>query len=241
MKYLLEKKIDIGDKHCDYLSKLKMSQLFSIMQDGATESAKLANMGRETMILDNRTFVLSRMSVEVKKMPKLYETIELVTWPKGRIKMFYLRDYMFNLNEENIINASAVWAIIDLKSRKLVIDKRGVGEYKKEEVKNALYYIPSKIRNKDNMVLVNEVNASYSLTDPNGHINNTRYIEWIYDVLPKEILQVDYPYRMDINYINEVYYKDKVNIFYSSNDKGIIVEGRVMEKVCFLAKFSKLK
>jgi len=241
MKYFLQNEMYMDDKHCDYSSRLKMSQLFEIMQEAATKSAELANMGRETMIKEDKTFVLSRVSIEVAKMPNLYETLHLETWPKGRIKMFYLRDFIFKINEEVVINASTVWAIINMKTRKIVIDNKGVGEYKKDQIKNALEYIPSKIRKKGEMKLVNEIYASYSLTDPNGHINNTRYIEWIYDVLPKEILQVDYSYKMDMNYVNEVYYKDKVEIYLLEDNDEIIVEGKVLDKVCFLARFSKLK
>lgn len=240
MKYDVTKEIYLTDKNCDYLSKLKMSQAFILMQDVAEKSAVSAGMGREEMIKDNRSFVLSRMTLEVSRMPDIYETFTLMTWPKGLMKMFYLRDYLFTAGEETLIKARAVWAVLDLKTRKLVVDKKGTDIFDVDEKRESISYVPGKIRMPEPGEPVGEVNATYSLTDPNGHINNTRYIEWIYDFLPDGFLERNQSYRVDINYVNEVYYKDKIKI-YCYVGENIIIEGRVSDKVCFLAQFSELE
>ncbi|MBN2851950.1 MAG: hypothetical protein JXQ23_04360 [Clostridia bacterium] len=240
MTYDVTKEIYLTDKNCDYLSKLKMSQAFILMQDVAEKSAVSAGMGREEMIKDNRSFVLSRMTLEVTRMPDIYETFTLLTWPKGMMKMFYLRDYLFSKGDEPLIKARAVWAVLDLKTRKLVVDKKGTAIFDIDEKRASLDYVPGKIRSDEPGEFVGEVNATYSLTDPNGHINNTRYIEWIYDYLPDGFLEKHISYRVDINYINEAYYKDKIKIYCFSGE-NIIIEGRVSDKVCFLAQFSKLE
>ena len=46
----------------------------------------------------------------------------------------------------------------------------------------------------------------YSDIDYNGHMNNTRYIQWIQDIIEPEILETAGQIRLDINYISELHY-----------------------------------
>jgi hypothetical protein len=49
-----------------------------------------------------------------------------------------------------------------------------------------------------------ERRAVYSDVDYNGHVNNTRYIQWIQDIMDPAILEQCERARLDINYLGEV-------------------------------------
>jgi len=55
--------------------------------------------------------------------------------------------------------------------------------------------------------------ACYSDIDYNGHVNNTRYIQWIQDVLEPEILEKAKQIRLDINYLSEVRYGETIRLY----------------------------
>ncbi len=235
MKKITEK-LQVSEIHSDYRSSMKVSQIFLVMQEMAEKGANELGMSRESMIENHQTFVLSRMSLEIGRLPKLYESIEVTTWPKKTIKLFYIRDFIFTHQEKITMRASSVWAILDLKSRKIVRQQATVHSSDKQHVDEALSYMPPRIKLPEQMDEVGQVLATYSMTDPNGHINNIRYIEWVYDYLPKEVIEFYNPYTMDINYINEVYYKDKISIEMGKKDNKIIFCGKVNEKICFMVQ-----
>jgi hypothetical protein len=49
-----------------------------------------------------------------------------------------------------------------------------------------------------------ERTARYSDIDYNGHVNNTRYIQWIQDITDPDVLTNATQLRLDINYLHEV-------------------------------------
>lgn len=40
--------------------------------------------------------------------------------------------------------------------------------------------------------------------DMNGHVNNSKYLDWMYDVLGYEFLKAHEPLRMTLKYVKEV-------------------------------------
>ncbi|MCK5811477.1 MAG: hypothetical protein KAG94_01135 [Clostridiales bacterium] len=238
MKKIIEK-VQVSEIHCDYRSSMKVSQIFLVMQEMAEKGANALGMSRESMIGNHQTFVLSRMSLQIDKLPKLYENIEITTWPKKTIKLFYIRDFFFKQQNTITMRASSVWAILDLKSRKIVRQPATVHSANEQLVDEALTYMPPRIKLPEQMNEVGQVLATYSMTDPNGHINNIRYIEWVYDYLPKKIIEFNSSYTMDINYVNEVYYKDEILIEMGEKGDNTILCGKVNEKICFMVQIRK--
>lgn len=235
MKKITEN-IQVNEIYCDYNSKMKVSQIFLVMQQFAEKGANKLGMSRESMIKKHQTFVLSRMTLQINELPKLYETLEITTWPKKEIKLFYIRDFLFKKQENIIMRASSVWAIIDLNTRKIIRQQASIHPLDEKKADVALTYMPPRIKMPEQTEKIGQVIATYSMTDPNGHINNIRYIEWVYDYLPREVIEFDNPYIIDINYINEVYYKDEISIEMGKQDDKTVFCGKVNEKICFMVQ-----
>ena len=70
---------------------------------------------------------------------------------------------------------------------------------------------PRRIRDFDPEVK-DDRRVCYSDCDFNGHLNNTRYVELLYDMLPEDILDRPTPLRLDLNYRHEVRRGESVTI-----------------------------
>jgi hypothetical protein len=63
--------------------------------------------------------------------------------------------------------------------------------------------------------------------DRNGHMNNCRYLDWIVDLMPSELLS-GHPIReFTLCYLNEAREKDRLELHWQIDDDGIFrVEGQ---------------
>jgi acyl-CoA thioesterase FadM len=108
------------------------------------------------------------------------------------------------------------------------------------EGRDALSGSPRGLETRGNLVKTGERTALFSDIDYNGHVNNTRYIQWIQDLVEPGILEGAGRLRLDINYLSEIKYGELTELWTlplaaESNDPGgegddwtfgLAVEGR---------------
>ena len=72
--------------------------------------------------------------------------------------------------------------------------------------------------------------AAYSDMDYNGHVNNARYVQWIQDALPAAEIEGAESMRLDINFLSELKYDNRVDLFGAPINgqgyHGYAIEGR---------------
>jgi hypothetical protein len=79
--------------------------------------------------------------------------------------------------------------------------------------------------------------AAYSDIDYNGHVNNTRYVQWIADVTDPALLNTADSIRLDINYIKELKPGETAALLTGEGDDNRrIYEGRLADQAVFRAE-----
>lgn len=191
--------------------KTRLPVLCRLMQEAAYFHAEHLGVGHSQLSLLNITWVLSRMRIEVSRMPKWGETIKLRTWPSGRDRLFYYRDFEITDSDGGLIlQASTAWFVIDTEKRERIIPawwqtaeypfSPKVFESKLGRLKGCGY--------EDGAAL----NVNYGDLDQNGHVNNVRYIEWILNSLPLEFHQSHILQSLEVNYLAEAVYGHEVQV-----------------------------
>ena len=95
--------------------------MLDLMQEAAGRDASVLGFGYDEMISENTAWVLSRTRVCFHKCPKWRDSVVLKTWHKGANRIFYLRDFLLESPEgELLISATTSWLIIDLATRRMV-------------------------------------------------------------------------------------------------------------------------
>lgn len=233
----------IGYSDVDFLKCLKCSKLFEYFQDTASEDVKRLGAGVDTLAEEySAAWILTRIRVEFARTPELNESITVATWPHPPGKLEFERDFLVcGRDGDAIIRAASTWVLIDTKTRELKRSDYIRMEYPDFIAEHALDSQPGKLRPSGKPEPVYRKVVGYSDVDFNGHINNSRYIDYIMDCFPVESHRQYMLKAIEVNYIKEAFPGDTLLLCREIPDDGdgtVYIEGVNEEdgKPCFKAR-----
>ena len=168
----------------------------------------------------DRTWVLSRLVIEMEDMPKAYDRITIATWMDRVMKSFTSRNYAVTGPDGHVYGyGRSIWAMIDTVSRQPVdtttVNGGLITGYVEEE-RPCPIDPPSRVKIGPQAQLVRTIDTNYSDVDVNGHINSVKYIEHMLDLWDIDWYRSYDIRRIDIAYVAEAHYGDKLS-FISEN------------------------
>lgn len=212
--------------HSDFTGRITMGMLGNHMLNAAGKHANKRGWGISELNESKHTWVLSRLSIEMERVPRQYENIQIRTWVESVIKLFTNRNFAILDSEGNAMGyARSVWAMIDLETRRPCDLSTGVAgdilNYTVTEEENVCPITGhGRFRFRDAQ-LVRTIDTYYSDMDINGHINSIKYVEHILDIFPKEQFEHGIR-RFEIAYKTESYMGDRLSLYRQDNEDGSI-------------------
>ena len=198
------------------------------MQEAAYYHAEHFGLGHSHLSSLNMAWVLSRMRVEVDRLPKWGETVKLRTWPSGRDRLFYYRDFEITDGDgKRLMQASTAWFIIDYIKRERILPDW----WTTSGLPIGPKVFTSKLGRLKSCGCVGgePMSVNYGDLDQNGHVSNIRYVEWILNGLPLEFYQTHTVQSLEVNYLAEAVYGHSVSICGKHDGQtinhGIIADG----------------
>jgi acyl-ACP thioesterase len=186
----------------------------------ANDDADMLGFGVSDLNLGNASWVLSRMAVEMRRMPERGEAIDVYTWVSDYGRLFTTRNMtVADESGAEIGAAVTLWAMIDLDTRRpldlsplsgkatSLVDR----EPPIERPRKIGGFQPSSERGHT---------VAYSDIDFNGHVGSMKYLEWMVDALPHEVAAGFSGLRFDINYMHEALLGWQLTIRCGSDDAG---------------------
>jgi acyl-ACP thioesterase len=204
---------------------LTAASTFDFFQEAAISHAEILGVGRDIMKKSGQVWILSRMSVFMERRPRFGETVTVRSWPRGSHKLFAVRDYdICGGGGQPAVRGRSGWLVLDIEKRRPLRPQAAMENLPRNEGLNALPSDGGGGGAADNGVAPALVpraytaapvqrRARYSDIDYNGHMNNTRYIQWIQDLMEPEILERAGQIRLDINYLSEVKHGACIDLF----------------------------
>jgi acyl-ACP thioesterase len=212
---------------------LNAASAFDLFQEAAISHAEILGVGRDAMKTTGQVWVLSRMSVFMERRPRFGENITVRSWPRGTHKLFAVRDYdIRDADGGAVVRGRSGWLILDLEKRRPLRPQALVESLPRNDGLDSLpgasadneappglrpaFEGVSSAAISDPADLFRTVRkACYSDIDYNGHMNNTRYIQWIQDLFAPEILENARSLRLDINYLSEVKFGEGIELLFA--------------------------
>lgn len=228
MIYKKEYDVDWGD--IDFKKELKLSMLFSYFQEASSDASEELGYGIERLEKEfGVAWVLTKMRVDLIRIPKLGETITIETWPLEPRRLTYGRDFLVKDSENNvIIKAVSTWIILDLEERKIDRNQKVTIRYPAEERRRAIDCKMKKLKAKGPLDISYKKMIGYSDVDFNGHLNNARYVDYIMDCFQVSEHRKYKIKSMEVHFTNEALpgevitlKKDISHVF----EDGIYIEG----------------
>lgn len=219
-----EKKYEIHYYEVDYKKRASMTSIMNYFCDIATKQSEDMNIGLKYMEENKMAWVLYKWDINIKRYPVYGDVINVTTNPKCLEKFYAYRHFeVINSKGEKIIDALSQWLLMDTEKRKLKKIPQKLFEcYDSKELKSEDIKIPkvSKIKKVDNDKVFN---VRYSDIDTNGHVNNAKYVSWIIETMPLEIV-LNYTLKnLNMTYKKETVYKDKVKVLCEIENKNDLV------------------
>lgn len=224
------KKYHIDLRDVDFTKKLKLSNLFSYFEDIASDAAENLGFGIKTLEKKfNVAWILTRIRVEIMRVPDWNEDIVIETWPLKPSKVEFDRDYLVkDKNGEIIIRAVSKWVIMDIKERKIRrSDVIGI-RYPEIIEERAIAGKLGKLKNFGKLETAYNKVIGYSDIDLNGHLNNSKYVDYIMDCFPVEDHKNYAIKTIDLHFNHEALPGDTITLFedMSKVDENVIyIEG----------------
>lgn len=204
--------------HCDFTNHLFVGHLGNHMLNAADFHSNDRGYGMNYLNPIHKTWVLSRLVIEMDEFPMAYDQFIVETWVEGAMKYFTSRDFkVSSQNGEKVYGyGRSIWAMIDTDSRQptdiSAIHDGLIQEYVETE-KECPIGQPSRVKMMNEAKLVRTIDTYYSDVDVNGHINSVKYIEHIFDLFDLDFYKEHHLQRLDIAYVAESHQGDQLHFF----------------------------
>lgn len=203
--------------HCDFSRRLFIGRLGNILLNAADFHSNERGCGMTTLHPLHKTWVLSRLAIELEEMPTAYQKFYVETWVEGVMKYFTNRNYaMVDEGGKVFGYGRSVWAMIDTDTRQptdiQTINGGLVSRYA-EVGRTCPIDKPSRVKMTDAAQRVRAIGTCYSDVDMNGHINSVKYIEHVMDLWSMDFHRSHQLKRIEVAYVAEAHGGDELAFY----------------------------
>ena len=230
-----KEKISLRVNDFDCNDNILISAVLDLFQDVAGKHATKLGVGYNELLKKNRAWMVVRTKIDILKQPKQEEVVTIRTWPLPLNKIDANRCYeMLNENDEVLVRGISKWVNVDVNLRRMVrldIDY-GIGEFDSDH--NLLDNF-EKIKEIEDCENVVKITPNYLDLDHNGHVNNSKYINFALNNIKK--LQNKEIKHCQIEYIKELQKEQEFDLYNKVDGKEVFVVGKVGYNTHFKLKF----
>lgn len=168
---------------------LAPTALLQMMQEMAGAHAELLNVGNQLLTEHHLAWVLTRVEVRMQRYPKAHERLHITTFPMPNRRWLFPRYFLFHDDAGNEIGcAGTLWALLDVKERKIAPASPARERIPDNSDMAAPFGLPCTVSLPDAEALTGVHRPAYTDLDVNGHVNNTKYLDWCCNALGMEVL-----------------------------------------------------
>ncbi|GAB3202865.1 acyl-ACP thioesterase [Pontibacter aydingkolensis] len=189
----------VRSSEIDYHGKATMPALVSYMQEAAWANTRDLGISMYDLLERGLTWVLQRMRVEMFRYPKHGESITIETWASGRERVFLHRDFRIYTSDKELLGqATSAWLVMDVVKRQMVSVPDFIMEVEVVPGQEPLPFAKGKLPQLQEPKYKEQMPVRWHDIDLNRHVTNTRYLQWILDTVPLEIIDQKQLLELDI-------------------------------------------
>ena len=173
------------------------------LQVSGMQSIELGVSDKDMLEQYNLVWIITDYDIDVTRLPRFAEEITIETESLTYNRLFcYRRFTIFDEAGEAIIQMMATFVLMYRDSRKVhAVEPEIVAPYQSEFSKKLLR--GPKYPNLEDPVSKDYHVRFYDL-DMNGHVNNSKYLDWIFEVMGADFLTQHIPQKINLKYVKEV-------------------------------------
>jgi acyl-ACP thioesterase len=162
-----------------------------------------------------------RHRVQITRLPCRGETVIAETWPMPTTRTAYPRALVIRDKDGNeLLRLISLWVLMDLNTRAMILPgKSGVevtGTLRGTELSTPRAIATRTMeQSMERTVLLSDV-------DRNGHMNNTRYLDWVMDLLPSAFQEGHSLRELTVCYMTESREGQTLDLGWTMTEDGIL-------------------
>ena len=222
MEPIYSEEFKISDLYIDCFGRLLPSKILYMMQEVAGNHFAQMAMDYDSLAQRGLFWAITRNKVQITRLPMRGETIRLETWPMPTTRVAYPRSIVAYDEEGNeVFRSITLWVLMDANNRSMVLPGKSgidvVGTLRGNELASPLG-LPAK-------ALVNRRKRYVNFTDldRNGHMNNTRYLDWVYDLLGADFHKDHTLREFTLCYLNEAREGQQLELSWDFPEAGCLM------------------
>ena len=202
MQPIYQQDFYITDNAVDRYGRLKPSMILFYAQEVAGRHFNEISMDYDALAKRGMFWAIIRQRVQITRLPRRDETIHVETWPMPSTRVAYPRSVVaYDESGNEVFRTISLWVLMDVKTRAMILPGKS-GLSVPGTLRGGELAAPGSLSPK---VLQNHRRRSVCFTDldRNGHMNNTRYLDWIDDLLPSGFHESHELKELTVCYLSE--------------------------------------
>ena len=221
MNPIYEQSFLITDNCVNCFGRLKNSMILYFAQEVAGRHFSEISMDYEALAQKGMFWAIIRQKVQITRMPQRGETIHVQTWPMPTTRVAYPRSVVAYDDQGNeCFRSISLWVLMDLNSRAMILPaKSGIsveGTLRGNELASPASLGPKLLSNRM------ERTVRFTDLDRNAHMNNTKYLDWIDDLLPAAFHAENSPREITVCYLSEAREGQETAIHWDFLEEGVL-------------------
>ena len=221
MTPIFQQQFTLTHMHVDRFGRATPAALLFLVQEAAGQHCALLGVDHDTLSQRNLFWAVTRNRVQITRLPRLGETVHIETWPMPTTRVAYPRCVVaYDADHRELFRSISLWVLMDSQSRAMVLP--GKSDVLVEGICTGTELdAPRAIATREMECSVTRT-VGFSLLDRNGHMNNTRYMDWVYDLLPSAFHENHPVQEFTVCYLNEARENENITLAYELANQQIL-------------------
>lgn len=202
MQPIFQKDFELTDIYVDRYGRLKPSSILIFAQEVAGMHCTELSVDSSVLEKMHLFWAVSRHRVQITRLPRIGETIHVETWPMPTTRVAYPRSMVaYDEKGNECFRSVTLWVLMDLDTRNMILPGKS-GIVVSGTVRGGELAIPGGLIPKP-LGSQRQRQVCFTDLDRNGHMNNTRYLDWINDLLPSPFHAANHLKEFTVCYLSE--------------------------------------
>ena len=221
MEKIYKQSFEITDLVTDRFGKLKLSAPLFYAQEIAGQHCNLLGTDFDSLAKHGLFWAVTRHRVQITRMPVRGETITVETWPMPTTRVAYPRAVAaYDAEGKELFRIISLWVLMDINKRTMVLPGKSsievAGILRGTELETPSSLVPQALPSNSSR------QVTFSCLDRNGHMNNTKYLDWISDLLDSDFHRDHTAKEYTICYLSEALEKQQISLAWQLSQEGIL-------------------
>lgn len=224
MKPIFTKEFDLRTSDFDCRRKLQPASILDLFQTVAGEHADQIGSGFDDLIKEEKMWVVVRTKFQIVENPVLFQRVRVTTWPLPPARLSFQREYKITATDGTLlVKGTSDWVVMHATERKLVSAKEVYPITEGFYTETMFEGRNTKLHDFETNLPGYILTPGFSQLDMNGHVNNTKYANYVLDAI--DLQESELIDSLQIDFRHEVQNGQPLTILHKRNDHEILAKG----------------